>query len=125
MDGHALSERAPGTPPRRLPSLLEFSRVYKEGRRFSGTSLILYVRATSGGLRVGVAAGRRIGGAVVRNRAKRRLREAFRRLQGRLDDRGDVALIARPPAVTAPFPEIVSEVEALCVAGGLLRDKRA
>ncbi len=88
-------------------------------------SLVLYVRATSGGLRVGVAAGRRIGGAVVRNRAKRRLREAFRRLQGRLHDQGDVAIIARPPAVTAPFAEIVSEVEALCTAGGLLRDKSA
>jgi RNase P protein component len=53
------------------------------------------------------------------------LREALRRLQGRLRDKGDVALIARPPAATAPFAEIASEVEALCVAGGLLRDTSA
>jgi hypothetical protein len=53
------------------------------------------------------------------------LREAFRRLRGRLHDRGDVALVARPPAVTAPFLEIVSEVEALCAAGGLLRETNA
>jgi len=102
-----------------LSSPTEFSRVYREGRRFPGTMVVLYVRSTEGRLRLGVTTGRRFGRAVARNRAKRRLREAFRRLEGRLLDRGDVVLVARPQALTAGFSEIVAEMETLCAAGRL------
>lgn len=108
----------------RSSSLTDFSRVYREGRRFPGTSVVLYVRPTEGRRRVGVTTGRRFGRAVARNRAKRRLREAFRRLEGRLCDRGDVVLVARPQALTAGFSEIVAEMEALCTAGRLLVGER-
>lgn len=101
---------------------VEFQRVYREGRRFLGTTLALYVRPTDGHRRVGIAAGKRFGGAVARNRAKRRLREALRRLEGRLRDRGDLVLVARPPVLTAPFEVIVSEVEAFCAAGHMLAE---
>ncbi len=99
---------------------VEFRRVYREGRRFSGTAVVLYVRHTDGRLRVGITAGKRFGAAVARNRAKRRLREAFRRLEGRLSDHGDLVLVARAPALTASFDSIVSEVEELCAAGRML-----
>jgi ribonuclease P protein component len=99
---------------------VEFRRVYREGRRYSGTAVVLYVRPTEGRRRVGITAGRRFGAAVARNRAKRRLREAFRRLEGRLRDHSDVVLVARAPALTAPFDAIVSEMEQLCAAGQML-----
>ena len=99
-----------------------FSRVYREGRRFPGTILVLYVRPTEELRRVGITVGRRFGSAVARNRAKRRLREALRRLESRLRDRGDIVLVARQQALTAPFVEIVSEIEALCDAGGVLAE---
>jgi len=95
--------------------------VYRQGRRFAASSFVMYVRPDESPLRVAVTAGRRIGGAVQRNRAKRRLREAFRRLAGRLSGRGDVILTARPRALDAAFSEIVSEMERLCVAGRLMR----
>ena len=104
----------------RLSSRAEFSRVYREGRRYSGEALVLYFRPSAELRRVGVTAGRRLGGAVVRNRAKRRLREAFRRLEGRLCVRGDVVLVARSQAGMVPFATLVSEMEALCEAGRLL-----
>lgn len=103
-------------------SVLEFRRVYREGRRFPGNALVLFVRSTDGHLRVGITAGRRFGGAVARNRAKRRLREAFRRLEGRLRDRGDLVLVARPQVLTVPFGEIVLEMEALCAAGKMFTE---
>ena len=81
---------------------------------------MLYIRPSEGRRRVGITAGRRLGGAVVRNRAKRRLREAFRRLEGRLRDQGEIVLVARPQVLTARFDEIVAEIEALCAAGQIL-----
>lgn len=67
-------------------------------------------------MRVGVAAARRIAGAVARNRAKRRVREAVRVSTppglggGRLGTPYDVVMIARPAALTAPLERIIGEV---------------
>jgi ribonuclease P protein component len=104
----------------RLVSRSDFSRVYREGRRYAGQTLALYVRPTQVGRRVGVTAGRGLGGAVVRNRAKRRLREAYRRIESRLCATGDIVVVARSGAAAAGFTEIMREMEALCTAGRLL-----
>lgn len=104
----------------RLSTRAEFVRVYREGRRFSGDTVVLYVRATDAPLRVGVTAGRKLGGAVRRNRAKRRLREALGRLRGRLSGRGEVVLAARSRSLDSTFQEILTETERLCAAGQLL-----
>jgi ribonuclease P protein component len=65
--------------------------------------------------RLGLIASRRLGGAVVRNRTKRRLREIFRRqqpdraaMEGR---RGwDVVIIARPDVVSAGFADLEADL---------------
>lgn len=64
----------------RLLRHADFERVYKEGRRhFSSHMTVFYLRRANGeGLRVGLTVGRALGGAVQRNRIKRRLREAVR-----------------------------------------------
>ena len=104
----------------RLVTRADFSRVYREGRRYPGEILVLYIRSTEAGRRVGVTAGRGVGGAVVRNRAKRRLREAFRRIEPRLCGTGDIVLVARAGAAATEFGNIMQEMEALCGAGRLL-----
>ena len=96
--------------------------MYREGRRFSGLILVLYIRPTEGPRKVGITAGRRFNGAVARNRAKRRLREAFRRVAGRVRDQGDLVFVARPQALTAPFGMVMSEMEALLAAGHMLAE---
>ena len=58
----------------------DFERVYKQGRRHFATHMtVFYLARDEGeGLRVGFTVGRVLGGAVQRNRMKRRLREAVR-----------------------------------------------
>ena len=83
---------------RRLRASREFSRLKSDGQRWVQGCLILNwapsaSRAVS---RLGVVTGSRIGSAVVRSRARRLLREAFRRHQHRLTSAVDLVLVARP-----------------------------
>lgn len=57
-------------------------------------------------MRLGVVASRRVGGAVTRNRAKRLLREVFRRRRPRRDVSADVVLVARAAIARATFEEV-------------------
>ena len=89
----------------------EFRRVRREGkrRRVGGVTVI----AATGGPRsplVGVLAGKAVGGAVQRNRAKRRLREALARVPLRGDR--DYLVIAGEVVPTAPFGALVGWVAA-------------
>jgi ribonuclease P protein component len=66
----------------------------------------------TGAIRVGFTATRRIGGAVVRNRAKRRLREAARATFPGLARGGcDYVLIARGGSTTRPYPRLLDDVK--------------
>ena len=58
---------------------MEFQRVYTHGVKVVGRFLVLFALAReSGSCRFGITATRKFGGAVVRNRARRRVRELFR-----------------------------------------------
>ena len=74
-------------------------------------------RTDGGPARVAVVASRRVGGAVQRNRAKRRLRELIRHLPLRREV--DVVLVARRRCVDAPFAELGVELAELCAALGV------
>jgi len=63
-------------------------------------------RKDGDGARLGLTVPRAIGGAVVRNRIKRRLREAFRHRLAEFGPQWDIVLNPRRAALTAPFPEI-------------------
>lgn len=73
--------------------------------------MVVFVVPGSGS--VAFVAGRRVGGAVERNRARRILRAAWRELAPRVRDGFDVALVARGAIRGARTQELVAEVEGL------------
>ncbi|HEX2436625.1 MAG TPA: ribonuclease P protein component [Solirubrobacterales bacterium] len=87
----------------RLSRSGDFERAYREGRSHGNRFLVLYAfprpDGEADGVRLGISAGRALGGAVERNSVKRALREAFREASGRLPDGHDFVLVARPDLV--------------------------
>lgn len=113
---------AGGGSPRgfsRLGRLLkhsDFDRVYKQGRRhFSSHMTWFYLRQPEGALpaktaRVGFTVGRVLGGAVARNRIKRRLREAVRLQRSVLKGPVDVVINPKKSVLTVEFAVVLEEV---------------
>lgn len=97
----------------RLTKRQDFLRV-RDGRKAHATTLTLQARAAPDpetGPRAGFTVTKRSGGSVQRNRIRRRLREAVRRI-GALHARPDhdYVLIGRPAALNAPFEMILNEL---------------
>jgi ribonuclease P protein component len=118
-----------GTFPRsaRLLRHADFERVYQLGRRHYSASMTVFYwqRQEPGaagaktaaaklpvdsGLRIGFTVGRALGGAVRRNRMKRRLREAVRLTRPPAGASADVIINPKKSLLTEDFVEVVSEV---------------
>jgi len=96
----------------RLLRHADFERVYQQGRRhFSPHMTVFYLRRDSGeGLRVGFTVSRVLGGAVDRNRMKRRLREAVRLRRPEENPAVDVVINPKRSLLTADFAGVLKEM---------------
>lgn len=100
----------------RLLKHADFERVYKQGRRhFSSHMTVFYLARAAespdgGAARVGFTVGRVLGGAVQRNRIKRRLREAVRLRRAGLKDSVDVVINPKKSILSVEFATVLEEV---------------
>ena len=85
----------------------EFRRLYHRGTSSAGRHLVLYCRKNRlGHNRLGVTVSVKLGHAVVRNRARRRLREAYRLHEDQFVRGYDIVVVARVRAAFAPYQEL-------------------
>ena len=97
-------------PADRVRRRSEFLRAYDTGAKQHGRYLTVFARVNDGTTaRLGVSATRKIGSAVVRNLAKRRARELFRR--GRPDLGVDLVVIPRRDFASAPFAALAADYD--------------
>lgn len=82
--------------------------------------LARFVRTDLETTRFGFATGRKLGGAVVRNRVRRRLREALRVMAPSFQPGWDVLIIARPALVEADHDALVGALRRVLRRGGVL-----
>jgi ribonuclease P protein component len=102
----------------------EFRRLYSKGKSAASSTCVLYCRRNGRGEnRLGITASTKLGGAVARNRIRRRLKETYRLNEDKLRRGFDVVLVARARAKNAPFHELRGDFLRLCARLELRADK--
>jgi ribonuclease P protein component len=93
-----------------LTSSAEIQALFQQGKRIETPSLIVLWRHTDASCRAGFAVTRQIRGAVRRNRARRRLREAFRAARGAMPPRAALVVVGKRAALDAPLVDVVEDL---------------
>jgi ribonuclease P protein component len=81
---------------------------------------VRFLRTDHDMTRFGMSTGRKLGGAVVRNRVRRRIREALRAMAPSFQPGWDVLIIARPGMVDADQETLVTALRRVLIRGGVL-----
>ena len=100
-----------------------FRRLYST-QGFANGYLVLYARPHRlGQNRVGIPTGKKLGHAVVRNRARRRLREVYRLSEHLFKPGYDIVVVARHKCVTADFQKLTKAYLSLAQKAGILLEQ--
>jgi len=98
----------------------DFQRLYKRGGKAVSKNLIIYYRKNQEqGHRVGITVSKKVGSAVVRNKVKRRIKECFRKVEGKIPKPHDIVIVARPRCAESEFSDILKDLEKLVIESGL------
>ena len=100
-----------------------FRRLYST-QGYANAMLVLYARPNRlEQNRVGITTGKKLGHAVVRNRARRRLREVYRLNEALFKPGYDIVVVARHKCVTADFQKLTNAYLSLARKAGILKDQ--
>jgi ribonuclease P protein component len=112
----------------RLHRSNEIQRVRRVGKSYAHPLIVLIAaRSDTSERRLAVTVSRMVGNAVIRNRVRRRLREAFRAEARRVPPGWDLVLVARPKAAEAEYRDLHAALDELLARSGWKegRDERA
>ena len=124
----ALSHPETLSPPETLKRRAEFLRLAGRGRKIAKPGFVMQIMTSESQapLRVGYTATKKLGNAVARNRARRRLKEAARlTLAGRDLTGVELVLICRRETATVPFPKLCERLDAALADAVIARDADA
>lgn len=103
----------------------EFCRLYQKGASAVDHDMVVYCRRNRlGRNRLGITVSVKLGGAVTRNRARRRLREVYRLHRDQLQPGWDILLVARTRTLTASWPDMNAAFLRLCRKLGLAGEEK-
>lgn len=101
----------------------EFRRLYNKGKTAVTPYMVVYALKTGrNARRVGYTVSTKLGKAVVRNRARRRLREVYRLNADKLVDGADIVIVARSRCVDAQFAKLERAFLGACREAGILKE---
>jgi len=105
----------------KLSKTIEFKKVFSEGRRIEGKNLITFILKNDYNFnRLGIIVKKETGKAVIRNKIKRRLKEAFRLANKKLSLGYDIIVLAKNNIIESSYFEICHDLESLFCKGRLL-----
>lgn len=102
-----------------------FRRLYARGDSAVGRFVVVYARRNgTDGNRLGITTGAKLGRAVDRNRARRRIRETYRLNESRLKRGYDIVIVARSAAIDGDFQEMQRSFLRQCAKLRLLKEEK-
>ena len=98
----------------------DFSYLYRRGKFMSSDCLLIYFRKNRYDKnRLGITVSKKVGKAVIRNRVRRRIKECYREVEGRLPAFYDIVIVARNTAAEADYKKLKSALNYLFRKAGL------
>ncbi len=99
----------------------DFRRLYKQTTSLVSPALVVYLKETHAGFsRLGITAGKKIGSAVMRNRAKRVVRQAYRELLPEFKKDVDMVIVARKKCAFVKSGVVYEELKSLLIKAELI-----
>lgn len=99
-----------------------FKRLYYQGKSVAGQNIILYyMPGLKNKNRLGITISKKLGHAVIRNRVKRQIKEAYRLLEVRFITGFDIVIVARKAILNSNFHKIEHELQQLAKKAGIMQ----